>query len=98
MDTQETSPGKKPIKTAVALQYDPNSDEAPRVVATGRGEIADKILLIAQQNQVPIREDPILAQALSMVDLDAEIPPELYAVVAEVLGWVYRLRNKPFEG
>lgn len=94
----ETPPGKNHIKTAVALQYDPNSDDAPRVVATGRGEIADKILLIAQQNQVPIREDPILAQALSMVDLDAEIPPELYAVVAEVLGWVYRLRNKPFEG
>ncbi len=98
MDTQETPPGKNHIKTAVALQYDPNSDDAPRVVATGRGEIADKILLIAQQNQVPIREDPILAQALSMVDLDAEIPSELYAVVAEVLGWVYRLRNKPFEG
>jgi flagellar biosynthesis protein len=98
MDTQETSPKKESVKTAIALQYDPNSNGAPKVVATGRGEIADKILLIAQQNQVPIREDPILAQALSMVDLDTEIPPELYAVVAEVLGWVYRLRNKTFEG
>lgn len=98
MDTPETPPKKEAIKTAIALQYDPNSDGAPRVVATGRGEIADKILLIAQQNQVPIREDPVLAQALSMVDLDAEIPSELYAVVAEVLGWVYRLRNKTYEG
>jgi flagellar biosynthesis protein len=98
MEKPETPPIKGTIKTAVALQYDPNSDEAPRVVATGRGEIADKILQIAELNQVPIREDPILAQALSMVDLDAEIPPELYAVVAEVLGWVYRLRNKSYEG
>lgn len=98
MDNPETSSKNGKIKTAIALQYDPNSDDAPKVVATGRGEIADKILQIAQLNQVPIREDPILAQALSMVDLDAEIPPELYAVVAEVLGWVYRLRNKTYEG
>lgn len=97
MDNQDPSPKKEQIKTAVALQYDPNSDGAPRVVATGRGEIADKILEIAQQNKVPIREDPVLAQALSMVNLDAEIPSELYAVVAEVLGWVYRLRNKTLE-
>jgi flagellar biosynthesis protein len=97
MNAPETPPKRETVKTAIALQYDPNSDGAPKVVATGRGEIADKILLIAQQNQVPIREDPILAQALSMVDLDAEIPPELYAVVAEVLGWVYRLRNKTYE-
>lgn len=98
MDTPESPPKKETVKTAIALQYDPNSDGAPRVVATGKGEIADKILQIAQQNQVPIKQDPILAQALSMVDLDAEIPSELYAVVAEVLGWVYRLRNKTYEG
>jgi flagellar biosynthesis protein len=98
MEPQEPAPKEEPVKTAIARQYDPNSNGAPRVVATGRGEIADKILLIAQENKVPIREDPILAQALSMVDLDTEIPPELYAVVAEVLGWVYRLRNKTFEG
>jgi len=98
MDAPEPTPKEEHVKTAIALQYDQNSNGAPRVVATGRGEIADKILLIAQQNKVPIREDPILAQALSMVDLDTEIPPELYAVVAEVLGWVYRLRNKTFEG
>jgi flagellar biosynthesis protein len=88
---------KKPVKTAIALEYDSQSDGAPRVIASGRGEIADKILQIAQANQIPIREDPILAQALSMVDLEEEIPPELYAVVAEVLGWVYRLRNKNIE-
>lgn len=93
MVTPSKPPEKKSIKTAIALQYDPESDEAPRVIATGRGEIADKILQIAQANQIPIREDPILAQALSLVDLEEEIPSELYAVVAEVLGWVYRLRK-----
>ncbi|GAP22534.1 EscU/YscU/HrcU family type III secretion system export apparatus switch protein [Leptolinea tardivitalis] len=95
---QPADPQKRnPIKTAIALEYDPKKDEAPRVIATGRGEIADKILEIAQANQIPIREDPVLAQALSMVDLETEIPPELYAVVAEVLGWVYQLRKKSVE-
>ena len=90
-------PDNRPIRSAIALEYDPETDDAPRVIASGRGEIADRILKIAQANQIPIREDPILAQALSMVDLEREIPPELYAVVAEVLGWVYRLRKKNLE-
>lgn len=94
MENPAQPPARNAIKTAIALQYDPESDEAPRVIATGRGEIADKILKIAQENQIPIREDPVLAQALSLVDLEEEIPSELYAVVAEVLGWVYRLREK----
>jgi flagellar biosynthesis protein len=90
-------PEENRIKTAIALEYDPKKNSSPKVIATGRGEIADKILQIAQANQIPIREDPILAQALSMVDLEEEIPAELYAVVAEVLAWVYRLRNKTLE-
>lgn len=90
-------PDNRPIRTAIALEYDPETDDAPRVIASGRGEIADRILKIAQANQIPIREDPVLAQALSMVDLEREIPAELYAVVAEVLGWVYRLRKKNLE-
>jgi flagellar biosynthesis protein len=84
-------------KTAIALEYDPEKDSSPKVVASGRGEIANKILQIAQANQIPIREDPILAQALSMVNLEEEIPAELYAVVAEVLAWVYRLRKNTLE-
>ncbi len=98
MDNPTKPPARNAVKTAIALQYDPYTDEAPRVVATGKGEIADKILKIAQENQIPIREDPILAQALSLVDLEEEIPSELYAVVAEVLGWVYRLREKSIQG
>jgi flagellar biosynthesis protein len=86
-----------PIKTAIALEYDAKKDSSPKVIASGRGEIADRILKIAQANQIPIREDPVLAQALSMVNLEEEIPAELYAVVAEVLAWVYRIRNKTLE-
>ncbi len=97
MDMPSRPPEKKNIKTAIALEYNPDEDDAPRVIASGRGEIADKILQIAQANQIPIKEDPVLAQALSLVDLEEEIPPELYAVVAEVLGWVYRLRKKNIE-
>jgi len=96
-----TIPFKQPDpnerKTAIALEYNPQKDLSPKVVASGRGEIANKILQIAQANQIPIREDPILAQALSMVNLEEEIPAELYAVVAEVLAWVYRLRKKTLE-
>jgi flagellar biosynthesis protein len=97
MNTPDKPQNNNQVKTAIALEYNPEGDGAPRVIASGRGEIADKILQIAQANQIPIREDPVLAQALSMVDLEAEIPSELYAVVAEVLGWVYRLRKQTFE-
>jgi flagellar biosynthesis protein len=92
---KQPEPGER--KTAIALEYNPQKDSSPKVVASGRGEIANRILQIAQANQIPIREDPILAQALSMVNLEEEIPAELYAVVAEVLAWVYRLRNKTLE-
>lgn len=59
---------------------------------------AEQILAIARQNQLPIRDDPILAQALSQVDLNQVIPEDLYAVLAEVFSFVYRLRQKNTEG
>ena len=85
---------KKKIKTVVALGYDSDNDDAPRVIASGKGAIAEKILAIAKQHQLPIKDDPILAEALSQVDLNQVIPPELYAVVAEVFAFVYRLRQR----
>jgi flagellar biosynthesis protein len=87
-------PVKKNVKRAIALGYEAGRDEAPRVLAAGQGFIADKILEIAKQQQLPIREDPILAEALSQVDLNKAIPPELYAVVAEVFSFVYRIKKK----
>lgn len=79
---------------AVALGYDAARDDAPRVVATGQGHVAEQIIAAAKAHAVPIREDPILAAALATVDLEATIPPELYAVVAEVLAFVYRIKQR----
>lgn len=88
--------GKKvpPKPVAAALQYQPGEDGAPRVVASGYGKTAEKILELARENGVPICDDPILAAVLSQVNLGDEIPPELYKVVAEVLAYVYRLSEQ----
>jgi flagellar biosynthesis protein len=80
-------------KTAVAISYS-EKEPAPRVVAKGKGEIAERIISIALENNIPIQEDRVLASALSQVDLEEAIPPELYSVVAEILAFVYRLRLK----
>jgi flagellar biosynthesis protein len=78
---------------AAALGYDPEQEAAPRVLAAGKGVVAEKIIALARENQIPIVEDETLAQALAMVDIGAMIPVELYAVVAEVLAYIYRLRG-----
>jgi flagellar biosynthesis protein len=78
---------------AVALKYDVSKDRAPRVVARGRGAIAEKIMAIARENHVPLYEDQNLVQILEALELETEIPPELYRAVAEVLAFIYRLNS-----
>lgn len=78
-------------KAAVALRYDVDRDRAPLVIASGRGPVADEILRIAEDNKIPLYEDPELAKLLSKLEMDTEIPPELYTLVAEVLFFVYKL-------
>lgn len=80
---------KSPIQKAVALQYDPTY-QAPRVIAKGKGIVADQIVDKGKEHHVPIQEDPSLVEVLSKLDLDTQIPPELYQVVAEILGLIYR--------
>jgi flagellar biosynthesis protein len=80
----------EPPRRATALRYTEGSD-APEVVATGRGEIARKILEAAEDAGVPVRKDPALVEALSKLDVGQAIPPELYVAVAEALVWAYRL-------
>ena len=82
---------------AVALRYEPKKDNAPKVVAKGRGYVAEKILELARQHNIPVRHDKNLLQVLSRLDLDQEIPGEVYAVVAEILGFIYRLSNRKLE-
>ena len=75
-------------KLAVALKYDAPS--APRVTAIGRGEAAHRIIESAAQNGVPLTDNPALAEALSRVPLEREIPESLYRAVAEVLTYILR--------
>ena len=79
---------------ATALQYDAEKDGAPRVIASGQRKIAEQILAEANKHGIPIYEDSGLTAALASVNLGAEIPPELYSVVAEVLAYIYRVTNK----
>jgi len=79
---------------AVALKYDGKKDKAPRVVAKGRGAIAEKIIDIAKEHHVPLYEDKNLIQILEALDLETEVPPELYRAVAEVLAFIYRLNGR----
>lgn len=79
-------------KTAVALEYDPG-DQAPKIIASGKGVLADKIIEKAQENMVPIHKDERLANTLSKLEIGDFIPPELYEVVAQVLMFVDRLDN-----
>ena len=86
---------KNVTKKAAALRYAQSRESAPRVVAKGRGKIAEKIVALAEQHQVPLVEDRHLIQMLEALDVDTEIPPELYQAVAEVLVFIYRLNQRP---
>ena len=82
--------GPPDTRRATALSYE-LGQSAPRVVATGRGHIADQIIAAAEAAGVPVRSDPALADALAALDLGEEIPEPLYRAVAEALAWAYRL-------
>ncbi|MEN6350053.1 MAG: EscU/YscU/HrcU family type III secretion system export apparatus switch protein [Syntrophomonas sp.] len=82
---------EKKLEKAVALRYDREIDEVPVVVAKGRGFIAERIKEIARESGVPLKEDKELADYLMSLDLYQEIPPELYAVIAEILAFIYRM-------
>lgn len=79
---------------AVALKYEMEKDRAPRVVAKGKGEIAQKIIEVAKEHNIPLYEDKELSQVLEALDLDTEIPAELFRAVAEILAFIYRMNKK----
>ena len=86
------TPKNNDLKSAVALAYT-QTDAAPRVVAKGRGVLAERIILRAQENGVYVHESPELVSLLMQIDLDQRIPPQLYIAVAELLAWIYRLES-----
>ncbi len=81
------------IKKAVALKYDKQKDCAPKVKASGRGDVAKNIIKIAKEYNLPIKKDEDLVELLSKVEIDKEIPQNLYKAVAEVFSFVYRVTN-----
>lgn len=85
-------PASDAQKSAVALAYS-QTDAAPRVVAKGRGLIAEQIITRAREHGVYVHESPELVSLLLQVDLDQRIPPQLYIAVAELLAWIYRLES-----
>ncbi len=84
----------KKRKEAVAIKYEPQEDKAPKVIAKGKGIVAEKIIEIAKEHKVQIYEDPDLVKTLIVIDIGDYIPPELYEAVAEVLAFVYRLNKE----
>jgi len=84
-------PALTPQQVAIALTYGKNQKGAPKVVAKGRGMIAQAIIERARQNGVYVHESEDLVGLLMKVELDQEIPPQLYLAVAELLAWLYRL-------
>ena len=85
---------KEPIKLAVALKYEDDGAEAPVVIASGRGEIAEKIIRTAHQENVPVHQDESLAQVLVSLETGTEIPSELYQAVAQIIAFVWQMDKK----
>lgn len=86
----EQAPGDR--RLAVALEY--TGKGAPRVTATGAGAVADEIVRLAEENDVPLRPDRDLVEVLARLDLDQEIPEALYRAVAEVIAFAYLIKGK----
>ena len=86
------APGRKPDRPdrAAAVRFDPDTDRAPKVVAAGRGAVAERIVDLAIKNNVPVHEDPDVMEILSKVEIEEEIPYELYQAIAQILAFVYR--------
>lgn len=79
-----------PETVAVALAHNLENPDVPRVVATGKGWLAEQILELAFANGVKVRQDPDLVQVLAAVDVESDIPPEAFSAVAEILAYVYQ--------
>ena len=92
MTPQRSSPQRPPH--AAALRYDTEEGSAPRLVAKGTGEVAERILALAREHGVPVREDPALLTLLSALDLGKEIPPDLFEAVAKLIVYLRALDQR----
>jgi len=85
---------KKRLPMAAAIEYDSRKDLAPRVTAKGEGLLAERIIELAKKHDIPIKSDPNLIQVLSKLDINEQIPVELYRAIAEILAFVYSLNSQ----
>ncbi len=85
---------EKKRRVAAAIRYDPEKDAAPRVTAKGKGYVADRIIELAKAHDIPIKNDPGLAEILSRLDIDEQIPVEIYRAIAEILAFVYAMNSE----
>lgn len=85
-------PSNDTVREAIALAYQ-QTDAAPRVVARGKGLVAEQIIARAKEHGVYVHESPELVALLTQVDIDEHIPPQLYMAIAELLAWLYRVEN-----
>ena len=85
---------RKLLKKAVSLKYEPPKHEAPIVTAKGQGVIAEKIIALAKKHHIPIKDDPDLVEILSQLELNEQIPPAIYQVVAEIFAFIYHLNKR----
>ncbi len=81
-------------KGAIALGYDQSKNGAPKVIAKGYGELAERIISIAKENKILIKDDPLLFESLKKLETGEEIPAKLYQVIAELLAFVYKVNKK----
>ena len=94
MKEQNIEQNKSPIPKAVALKYDIKKDNAPNLIAKGKGETATNIIKLAKEHDIPIKKDEDLVELLSKIDIDKEIPGSMYKAVAEIFSFIYDLSNK----
>jgi flagellar biosynthesis protein len=87
----------KEEKIAVALEYEHGVDPAPKIIATGKGDLAERILQLAKEHGIEVRKDQELAEILSVLDVDSLIPLETYANVAEILSFIYRKNREKLD-
>ena len=78
---------------AIAIKYDVGKDKAPKITAAGKGDLAEKILYLAEENRIPMYEDESLSALLNKLKIEREIPPQMYALIAEVLAVAYQLEQ-----
>lgn len=89
-----TSNKNKPPQKAVSLKYKMGKDPAPKVTAKGQGLVAERIIALAREHKIPIKEDPDLLQVLSQVEVNQEVPPSIYQMIAELLAFIYKVNNE----